>query len=91
MTAVQNKRSWEQAIEDMVTQTETKVLHAITYLNEEIVPEVRRDSAQALRAAAMQLNKLADHMENRRGTERVGNAANRGSHSTEPAWSAASR
>ena len=35
----------------------------IAYLNDEVVPEVRQGSSRALRAAATQLAKLAEHLD----------------------------
>jgi hypothetical protein len=35
----------------------------ITYLNDQVVPQVRQNSSSALRAAAEQLARLADHLD----------------------------
>lgn len=45
---------------------EQEVRRVITYLNEQVVPEVRQNSSKALRVAAGQLSRLADHLESRR-------------------------
>ena len=45
---------------------EEDVKRVIAYLNDRVVPEVRENSTKALRLAAEQLAKLADHLENRR-------------------------
>ena len=61
------KAGWERAIEDTAVKAEAEVRRVIRYLNDEVVPEVRRDSSRALRAAADELNKLAERMDGRRG------------------------
>jgi hypothetical protein len=45
---------------------EEDVKKVITYLNEKVVPEVRENSTKALRIAAEQLARLADHLERTR-------------------------
>jgi hypothetical protein len=42
---------------------EEDVKRVISYLNERVVPEVRQNSTKALRIAADQLARLADHLE----------------------------
>lgn len=46
---------------------EDDVRKVISYLNDRVVPEVRENSGKALRIAAEQLSRLADHLESRRG------------------------
>ena len=46
---------------------EEDVQKVIAYLNDSVVPEVRENSSKALRVAAEQLNRLAEHLEGRRG------------------------
>lgn len=41
---------------------EDDVKRVITYLNDRVVPEVRENSTKALRIAAEQLARLADHL-----------------------------
>ena len=41
---------------------EEDVKRVITYLNEKVVPEVKENSSKALRIAAEQLARLADHL-----------------------------
>ena len=45
---------------------EDDVKRVITYLNDKVVPEVRDHSSKALRIAADQLARLADHLEHTR-------------------------
>ena len=44
---------------------EEEVRRVITYLNDEVVPQVRRNSSSALRSAAEQLSRLAEHLDQR--------------------------
>ena len=60
------KAGWEQALEDTAVKAEAEVQRVIKYLNDEVVPEVRRDSSRALRAAATELTRLAERMDGRR-------------------------
>lgn len=45
---------------------EGEVGRVITFLNDRVVPEVRQNSSVALRAAAEQLSRLAEQLDNRR-------------------------
>ena len=45
---------------------EDEVKRVIGYPNDQVVPQVRQDSSTALRAAAEQLARLADHLDQRR-------------------------
>jgi hypothetical protein len=45
---------------------EDEVKRVIGYLNDQVVPQVRQNSSSALRAAAEQLARLADHLDERR-------------------------
>jgi hypothetical protein len=45
---------------------EQEVRRVITYLNDQVVPEVRVSSSKALRVAVSQLSRLADHLDSRR-------------------------
>ncbi|HTV07053.1 MAG TPA: hypothetical protein VME86_16915 [Acidobacteriaceae bacterium] len=46
---------------------EEEVRKVITYLNDEVVPEVQRNSSKALRIAAEQLAKLAERLDRNAG------------------------
>jgi hypothetical protein len=45
---------------------EEDVKRVIAYLNDRVVPEVRENSSKALRIAADQLTRLADHLDRAR-------------------------
>ncbi|QNI31341.1 hypothetical protein H7849_19990 [Alloacidobacterium dinghuense] len=56
-------RKVDERINNASPRMEEEVRKVITYLNDEVVPKVRQNSSEALRIAADQLRKLADHME----------------------------
>ncbi len=64
MTAGQDKTRWEQRMEVAGTRVEEDLRKAIAFLNDEVVPDVRRNGSAALRAAATELQRLAEHIEN---------------------------
>lgn len=57
---------WEQQLRDAATRTEEEVRKVVAYINDEVVPEVRKNGSVALRAAAEQMQKLAQKMEEHR-------------------------
>lgn len=46
-----------------IPKIEEEIKKVISYLNDEVVPRLRKDSSQALYAAAEQLRKIANHLE----------------------------
>ncbi len=59
-------KQWEQQLREAATRAEEEVRRVMTYINDEVVPEVRRNGSEALRAAAAELQKLAQRMDDRR-------------------------
>jgi hypothetical protein len=59
----QSKPTWEQQLRDAATHLEADLRRFATYVNDEIVPTVRREGSVALRDAAAELHKLAQRME----------------------------
>ncbi|GGG64104.1 hypothetical protein [Edaphobacter dinghuensis] len=57
------KRPWEQRLHEAGTRVEEDLRRFVTYFNEEIVPDVRRNGSAALRSAAAELNRLAQRMD----------------------------
>jgi hypothetical protein len=53
----------EQHLRDAATRVEADVKRLITYINDEVVPDVRRNGSAALRAAAAEIERLAGRME----------------------------
>ena len=58
-TSDETNRKIHQAVE----RVERELKQVIVYLNDEVVPTVRKESSSALRTAAEQLAKLADYMD----------------------------
>ena len=56
-------RKVDEHLSSAIPRVEEEVQRVITYLNDEVVPKVRQNSSEALRTAAEQLRKLADHLE----------------------------
>lgn len=57
------KPSWENRLREAASHVEEDVRRLMTYLNDEVVPDVRRNSSEALRAAAIELQRLAERMD----------------------------
>jgi bisphosphoglycerate-dependent phosphoglycerate mutase len=69
-----DKRSFEEMgrkvdghMNDAAERVDDEVQRVIAFLNDKVVPEVRQNSSKALRGAAEQLAKLAEHLDSRRG------------------------
>ncbi len=58
---------WSSRMQGVAEKAEEEVQRLITYLNDEVVPDVRRHSSAALRTAAEQLHALAQKMDDRQG------------------------
>lgn len=56
-------RKLDDTLKDAAQKVEAEVKRAITYLNDEVVPQVRVHSSRGLREAADQLRKLADQLD----------------------------
>jgi hypothetical protein len=52
-------------IEEAIELIEMELRHAITYVNDAVIPQVRRESISAMRTAADTLHNLADRFEQR--------------------------
>ncbi len=61
------KRPWEQRLHEAGSRIDEDLRRFIKYLNDEIVPDVRRNGSDALRSAAAELNRLAQRMDDRAG------------------------
>ncbi len=57
--------AWEQRLHEAGARIEEDLRWLIAHVNDEVVPEVRRNGASALRAAAEQMEKLAQKMDDR--------------------------
>ena len=59
-------KSFEQRLRDAGARAEEELRRVVRYLDDEVVPEVRRNSSTALRAAAARLEQLAESKEETR-------------------------
>lgn len=57
---------WEQQLREGAARAEEEVRKVVAYINDEVVPEIRVNGSHALRAAAAELQKLAERMDQRR-------------------------
>jgi glutamyl-tRNA reductase len=62
----QERSRWEQQLRDAARHVEEDLRRVVTYINDEVVPDVRQNSTQALRFAARELEKLAQKMDDRK-------------------------
>jgi hypothetical protein len=58
-------RKVDERVNDFAPRVEEEVKKMIAYLNDEVVPKVRQNSSETMRAAAVQLRRLADFLERR--------------------------
>lgn len=57
---------WGQHLQQASEHIEQDVRRVIAYINDEVVPDIRRSGSHALRIAASELQKLAQRMEESR-------------------------
>jgi hypothetical protein len=56
-------KNMDAAFDSAAERIQKELTEAVEYMNDEVVPKVRKGSTQALRVAAKKLAKLADYME----------------------------
>jgi trans-2-enoyl-CoA reductase len=59
-------RRWEQQLRDAAARAEEELTRVVAYINDEVVPDIRRNGSDALRFAAAEMQKLAQRMDDRR-------------------------
>lgn len=57
---------WNAKVQDTADRAEAEVRKLVEYLNDEVVPDVRRHSSTALRTAADRLRELAQTLDDRK-------------------------
>lgn len=67
MAVESGRPAWESRLRDAGAHVEDDLRRVISYINDEVVPDVRRNGSVALRAAATELGRLAERMEHRSG------------------------
>lgn len=60
-------RPWEERLREAGTRVEEDVREFLRYFNDQVVPDVRKNGSEALRAAARELNRIAQRMDERAG------------------------
>ncbi len=63
MATGDSKRPWEQQLKDAAAHLETDLKNVVKYINDDVVPDLRRNGSEALRAAAAELHRLAQRMD----------------------------
>ncbi len=58
-----NVTDWNAKVQDTADRAEAEVRKLIDYMNDEVVPDVRKHSSTALRAAADRLRELAQTLD----------------------------
>jgi bisphosphoglycerate-dependent phosphoglycerate mutase len=58
----------DEHLSQVAPRIEEEVKRVISYLNDEVVPQLRQGSSQALRSASDSLRKLAEQLDNRPGS-----------------------
>ncbi len=58
----------DERFSQAIPKVEEEVRKVITYLNDQVVPQLRQGSSQALRGAAETLRKLAEQLDDRPGS-----------------------
>ncbi len=66
MAAGSGGKGWEERLQEASTRLEEELRRAVRYVDEEVVPEVRRGGSAALRTASEELRKLADRLDDER-------------------------
>lgn len=61
-----SSKGWESKIQDATSRLEEELRRAVRFVDEEVVPEVRRGGSAALRTASDELRKLADRLDDER-------------------------
>jgi hypothetical protein len=67
-TIMTNNGNWERKIREAAAYAEADVQRLIKYINDEVVPDVRRNGSEALKIAAKELQKLAERMDDSKKT-----------------------
>ncbi len=57
------RRPFEDRVRDAATHMEEDLKRVVAYINDEVVPDVRRNGSRALRDAAAELHRLAERVE----------------------------
>jgi hypothetical protein len=59
---------WQDRLQEAAQRIEDDVRNLVTYMNDVVVPDVRKHGSEALRVAAQELHKLAEHLDRQSNT-----------------------
>ncbi len=62
-----NTRGVEETLRDAAKKLEAELQQAVAYINDRVIPDVRKHSSEGLRLAAQNLHRLAEALERHRG------------------------
>lgn len=57
------RQPWDSRVREAATHVENDLRRLVDYINDEVMPDVRRNGSSALRAAAGEFEKLARRMD----------------------------
>ena len=60
------RKAWDDRLNEVGARAEEEVRRVVRFLDEEVVPEVRRNGSIALRRAATELERLARNLDDHR-------------------------
>jgi hypothetical protein len=67
------KRPWEERVTEagarLRDEVQEELRRVVRFIDDEVVPEVRRNGSSALRAAAIRLQKLAQQMDEKQASD----------------------
>ena len=63
-------KPWEERLNEASARFEAELHRVVRYIDAEVVPEVRKHGSKGLRAAAVQLQKLAERMDDNKPGDR---------------------
>jgi hypothetical protein len=66
--------NWERQLREVAARVEDELRQAATYINDEVVPDIRKNGSAALRAAASELQKLAEQIDERQAAAEAARA-----------------
>lgn len=54
---------WQDRLQEAAERVEDEVRNLVTYMNDVVVPDVRKHGSEALRVAAQEIHKLAEKLD----------------------------
>lgn len=57
------RQPWESRVREAAAHVESDLRKLVAYINDEVMPDVRRNGSSALRSAAGELHRLAERMD----------------------------